>query len=83
MHFIAIGGSGMNGIASMMLAHGIQVSGSDRQDSKYLRSLEAQGARVYRGHRAEQLGEAATVVVSPLSGTTTQSSWRLGAAACG
>jgi UDP-N-acetylmuramate--alanine ligase len=64
VHFIAIGGSGMNGIASMMLAHGIRVSGSDRQDSKYLRSLEAQGARVYVGHRAEQLGEATTVVVS-------------------
>jgi UDP-N-acetylmuramate--alanine ligase len=64
VHFIAIGGSGMNGIASMMLAHGIPVSGSDRQDSKYLRSLEAQGARVYVGHRAEQLGEAATVVAS-------------------
>jgi UDP-N-acetylmuramate--alanine ligase len=64
VHFIAIGGSGMNGIASMMLAHGIRVSGSDRQDSKYLRSLEAQGARVYVRHRAEQLGEATTVVVS-------------------
>ena len=64
VHFIAIGGSGMNGIASMMLAHGIRVSGSDRQDSKYLRSLEAQGARVYVGHRAEQLGDASTVVIS-------------------
>jgi UDP-N-acetylmuramate--alanine ligase len=64
VHFIAIGGSGMNGIASMMLAQGIPVSGSDRQDSKYLRSLEAQGARVYVGHRAEQLGDAATVVAS-------------------
>jgi UDP-N-acetylmuramate--alanine ligase len=64
VHFIAIGGSGMNGIASVMLAHGIPVSGSDRQDSKYLRSLEAQGARVYVGHRAEQLGNAATVVAS-------------------
>ncbi len=64
VHFIAIGGSGMNGIASMMLAHGIRVSGSDRQDSKYLRSLEAQGARVYIGHRAEQLGDATAVVVS-------------------
>jgi UDP-N-acetylmuramate--alanine ligase len=64
VHFIAIGGSGMNGIAAMMLAHGIRVSGSDRQDSKYLRSLEAQGARVYVGHRAEQLGDATTVVVS-------------------
>jgi len=64
VHFIAIGGSGMNGIAAMMLAQGIPVSGSDRQDSKYLRSLEAQGARVYIGHRAEQLGDATTVVVS-------------------
>jgi UDP-N-acetylmuramate--alanine ligase len=64
VHFIAIGGSGMNGIASMMLAHGIPVSGSDRQDSKYLRSLEANGARVYVGHRADQLGDASTVVAS-------------------
>ena len=45
VHFIAIGGSGMNGIAAMMLASGVPVSGSDRQDSKYLRSLEAAGAR--------------------------------------
>jgi UDP-N-acetylmuramate--alanine ligase len=64
VHFIAIGGSGMNGIASMMLAHGIPVSGSDRQDSKYLRSLEAKGARVHVGHRADQLGDASTVVAS-------------------
>jgi UDP-N-acetylmuramate--alanine ligase len=64
VHFIAIGGSGMNGIASMMLAHGIEISGSDRQDSKYLRWLEGQGARVHVGHRAEQLGDASTVVVS-------------------
>ena len=64
VHFIAIGGSGMNGIASMMLAQGIRVSGSDRQDSKYLRSLEARGARVHVGHRAEQLGDAGTVVAS-------------------
>ena len=58
VHFIAIGGSGMNGIASMMLAGGVRVSGSDRQDSKYLRAREAAGARVYVGHRAEQLGDA-------------------------
>ena len=64
VHFIAIGGSGMNGIAAMMLASGVPVSGSDRQDSKYLRTLEAAGARVYVGHRAEQLGDARTVVAS-------------------
>ena len=55
VHFIAIGGSGMNGIAAMLLDSGVPVSGSDRQDSKYLRALEAAGARVYVGHRAEQL----------------------------
>ena len=64
VHFIAIGGSGMNGIASMMVAAGLPVSGSDRQDSKYLRALEQAGARVYVGHRAEQLGDARTVVAS-------------------
>ncbi len=64
VHFIAIGGSGMNGIAQMMLSAGLPVSGSDRQDSKYLRALEQAGARVHVGHRAEQLGEARTVVAS-------------------
>jgi UDP-N-acetylmuramate--alanine ligase len=64
VHFIAIGGSGMNGIAAMLLESGVPVSGSDRQDSKYLRALEAAGARVYVGHRAEQLGRAKTVVAS-------------------
>jgi len=64
VHFIAIGGSGMNGIASVLVQLGVPVSGSDRQDSPYLRSLRDQGARVFVGHRAEQLGEAQTVVAS-------------------
>jgi UDP-N-acetylmuramate--alanine ligase len=65
VHFIAIGGSGMNGIASALLQLGVAVSGSDRQDSKYLRALEAQGARVYVGHDASQLGaDVRTVVAS-------------------
>ena len=40
------------------------MSGSDRQDSKYLRALAAAGARVHVGHRADQLGDAQTVVAS-------------------
>ncbi|MDN5762543.1 MAG: UDP-N-acetylmuramate--L-alanine ligase [Microlunatus sp.] len=64
VHFIAIGGSGMNGIASVLLQLGVPVSGSDRQDSSYLRALEAQGARVHVGHAADQLGAARTVVAS-------------------
>nr|WP_232531357.1 UDP-N-acetylmuramate--L-alanine ligase [Microlunatus antarcticus] len=63
-HFIAAGGSGMNGIASMFLDLGLPVSGSDRSDSAYLRGLAARGADVHVGHRAEQLGGARTVVVS-------------------
>ncbi len=64
VHFIAIGGSGMNGIATAFLQLGVPVSGSDRQDSAYLRALEAAGARVYVGHAADQLGDARTVVAS-------------------
>jgi UDP-N-acetylmuramate--alanine ligase len=64
VHFIAIGGSGMNGIATAFLQLGIPVSGSDRQDSAYLRALEAAGARVYVGHADDQLGPAQTVVAS-------------------
>ncbi|MET1004903.1 MAG: UDP-N-acetylmuramate--L-alanine ligase [Propionibacteriaceae bacterium] len=64
VHFIAIGGSGMNGIATAFVESGVEVSGSDRQDSKYLRSLEKLGARVHIGHRADQLGNARTVVAS-------------------
>jgi len=64
VHLIAVGGSGMNGIASMLLDLGVPVSGSDRSDSAYLRGLAARGADVHVGHRAEQLGDAQTVVVS-------------------
>ncbi|WP_375423107.1 UDP-N-acetylmuramate--L-alanine ligase [uncultured Friedmanniella sp.] len=64
VHFIAIGGSGMNGIATMLVQLGVRVSGSDRSDSAYLRALETAGARVHVGHAADQLGDARTVVAS-------------------
>ena len=64
VHFIAIGGSGMNGIASALLQLGVPVSGSDRQESKYLRALEAQGARVFVGHDASQLADDVRTVVA-------------------
>lgn len=64
VHFIAIGGSGMNGIASAFVELGVEVSGSDRQDSVYLQALCKLGAHTYVGHRAEQLGRARTVIAS-------------------
>ncbi len=64
VHFIAIGGAGMSGVALGFLARGVEVSGSDQADSEALRRLEEAGAMVWVGHAASHLGDAATVVVS-------------------
>ena len=64
VHFIGIGGAGMSGIARIMLARGLRVSGSDRRESTTTRALAAVGARIEVGHDAANLGDAATVVVS-------------------
>ena len=64
VHLIGIGGAGMSGIARILLARGVRVSGSDRRESPTLLALRALGARVEVGHDAAHLGDAATVVVS-------------------
>jgi UDP-N-acetylmuramate--alanine ligase len=64
VHFAGIGGAGMSGIARVMLARGVPVSGSDSADSATLKELEALGARVHVGHDAANLGDADTLVVS-------------------
>lgn len=64
VHFIAIGGAGMSGIAQLFDELGVEVSGSDQHDSPALRALAAQGIRTHVGHAPEQLGRARTVVVS-------------------
>jgi UDP-N-acetylmuramate--alanine ligase len=64
VHFIGIGGAGMSGIARIMLARGLPVSGSDAKDSVTLAALRALGAVVHLGHRPENVGDVDTVVVS-------------------
>jgi UDP-N-acetylmuramate--alanine ligase len=64
VHFTAIGGAGMSGIARIMLARGVTVSGSDQAASPLLNELAAGGARVHVGHAAENLGDADTLVIS-------------------
>lgn len=64
IHFIGIGGSGMSGIAEILLSHGFCVSGSDLAASENTRHLESLGARVFLGHDERNLGEADVVVVS-------------------
>jgi UDP-N-acetylmuramate--alanine ligase len=64
VHLVGIGGAGMSGIARILLARGVRVSGSDRRDTPTLLALRALGARVEVGHDAAHLGDADTVVVS-------------------
>ncbi len=64
IHFIGIGGSGMSGIAEVMLTLGYRISGSDLAQSPSTQRLIDQGARVCLGHQAENLGDADVVVVS-------------------
>ena len=64
VHFVGIGGAGMSGIARIMLARGVEVSGSDTADSAALAELATLGARVHVGHAVGQLGDADTLVVS-------------------
>ncbi len=57
VHLLAIGGSGLSAIANVLLESGIQVSGSDRQDSPALSQLEKAGAKVFRSQLASNLSE--------------------------
>jgi UDP-N-acetylmuramate--alanine ligase len=64
VHFVGIGGAGMSGIARVLLARGVPVSGSDSADSAQLAELAGLGAEVHVGHAADHLGDADTLVVS-------------------
>ena len=64
VHIIGIGGAGMSAIATVLLERGYQVSGSDQTESDTTRALSQQGAEVFIGHRAENVGDVAMVVVS-------------------
>jgi UDP-N-acetylmuramate--alanine ligase len=64
IHFVGIGGSGMNGIAEVLINLGYQVSGSDLSDTEVTRRLGALGGTVVTGHAAENVADAQVVVVS-------------------
>jgi UDP-N-acetylmuramate--alanine ligase len=64
VHFVGIGGSGMSGIAEVLLNLGYRVSGSDLKRSPLTDRLAALGARIAEGHAAEHVGDAHVVVLS-------------------
>ncbi len=64
VHMVGIGGSGMCGIAEVLLNLGYPVTGSDLHATETTRRLKRLGATVRRGHTARGLREADVVVVS-------------------
>ena len=64
VHFVGIGGSGMSGIAEVMLSLGYRVQGSDLRANKQTKRLQAQGAKVFIGHAADNIRDADAIVVS-------------------
>jgi UDP-N-acetylmuramate--alanine ligase len=64
VHFVGVGGAGMSGIARIMLARGIPVSGCDAKESRALAALRALGAVIDVGHDAAHVATADTVVTS-------------------
>ena len=64
IHFVGIGGIGMSGIAEVLLNLGYRVQGSDTKSSKITDRLVELGATFFEGQRAENIGEAAVVVIS-------------------
>lgn len=63
LHFVGIGGIGMSGIAEILLDQGFKISGSDRALSDVTDRLQALGAVIYEGHRAENIAEDVDTVV--------------------
>jgi UDP-N-acetylmuramate--alanine ligase len=64
IHFVGIGGSGMSGIAEVLLNLNYKISGSDTSDNVATRRLAELGASVMKGHAAEHIAGADCVVTS-------------------
>ena len=64
IHFVGIGGSGMSGIAEVLLNQGYQISGSDISLNASIRRLEAAGAEIFLGHDKSNVVGADVVVKS-------------------
>jgi len=64
IHFVGIGGSGMGGIAEVLINLGYAVQGSDARENAVTQHLARIGARISIGHTAENIAGADVVVVS-------------------
>lgn len=63
-HFVGVGGIGMCGLAELLHNIGAQVSGSDLSENANTERLKELGVKIYKGHQAENVGDADVVVYS-------------------
>ncbi|MDH4394663.1 MAG: UDP-N-acetylmuramate--L-alanine ligase [Limnobacter sp.] len=70
VHFVGVGGSGMSGIAEVLLNLGYKVSGSDLADSAVTQRLSKLGIDICIGHEAEHIKGADAVVTSTAVGSS-------------
>jgi len=64
VHLIGIGGSGMSGIAEVLINSGYTVTGSDIEHSKTIEKVESIGGKVFIGHDSNNIKGSEVVVYS-------------------
>jgi UDP-N-acetylmuramate--alanine ligase len=64
IHFVGIGGSGMSGIAEVLINLGYKVSGSDLKQTEVTQRLASLGGKIFIGHKPGQVRNAHVVVTS-------------------
>ena len=67
IHFVGIGGSGMNGIAEVLVNMGHRITGTDMKSSSVTERLERLGITIYIGHDASYVQDVNVVVRSTIS----------------
>lgn len=81
VHIVGIGGAGMSGIARILVAQGVPVSGSDARDSRRLDALRALGVKSHVGHDGAVVADSDTLIIStaiPVSNPERQAAARAG-----
>lgn len=69
IHFVGIGGIGVSALARMFLLDGKQVTGSDASESRVTKELKELGAKIFLGHRAENVPNDAELVITTIAVT--------------
>ncbi len=64
LHLVGIGGAGISAIGRVLLGRGFVVSGSDMQANELTAVLQAEGAKIFEGHAADNIAGAEALVIS-------------------